>query len=138
MTLAGILKLAALFGLDLGKIEQIAATQGLAAAHSFVVAHVQKSMSDAVPGILSNLEKKAPLDGKRRTDKDGVNMSDAEFLLHEADYLLWKAALKVSKVADGFRDSHIVKMWAAVNAQPGETREELLGRLVAEEMRLTF
>ena len=138
MTLKQLLKYAAAFGIDLDLVKKIALEQGVPAAREFVVSHVRKQMSAAIPKAFKNLEKKAPLDGQRRTDKDGVEMSDIEFFLHELDFLLWKAALGIGHAANIMRDTHIGKMWLAVNGQVGETREALAGRLVAEEIRLTF
>ena len=138
MTLKQLLKLAAAFGINLDLVKKIAVEQGIPAAREFVVNVVRAKMTQAIPKALKNLEKKAPLDGQRRTDKDGVEMSDIEYFLHELDFLLWKAALKIGHAANVLRDTHIGKMWAAVNGQVGETREALASRLVAEEIRLTF
>lgn len=140
MNLAGLLKLAALVGLDLEALKRIVLAEGEAAGERFLKNFIRERMENAVPGILTNLATKAPLDGQKRTDKDGVEFSAEDYFLHESLYLLVKSVVKKGgPFIDGWRDAHVIKDLAAVNAQPGaETREALLARLIDAEIEQTF
>lgn len=141
MSLAAILKFAALFGLDLDDLRDLAKRQGLPAARQFVIDYCRRRMTRAKPGILTNLAGKAPLDGKRRKDLDGIEMEDWQFFLHEADYLVIRAVVRRGgEIIDEIRDRHFPKLLTAIEASPTRpaTAEALVDALIEAEIELTF
>jgi len=139
MSLAPILKVAALFGLDLDDLRRLAVEQGLPAARQFVLDFVRRKLNRAKPRILANLAEKAPIDGQNRTDLDGIVMTDREYFVHEADYLCVKAILKKGgAVIDAIRDKHFPKVVGKVLATGANTQAALLDALVDAEVELTF
>jgi hypothetical protein len=146
MTLAQLLKLAQALGLpavDLNKLKQLVIDEGIERGQEFVRTWVRGTLEKAQPAILANLKTKAPIDGQKRRDKDGIEMSDAEFFIHEADYLLVKRIIRKGGAAkDAVRDRHFPKVASRVLAAVPEgqlrTQENLLNRLIHEEVELTF
>jgi len=139
MSLAAILKVAALFGLDLNSLRQLAISQGIPAARAFVLDYARKKLNRAKPRILANLAEKAPLDGQNRTDLDGIEMTDREYFVHEADYPCVKAVIRHGgKVIDAIRDKHFPKVVGKVLSTGASTQAALLDALVDAEVELTF
>lgn len=146
MTLAQLLVLAKALDLpdiDLRKLEQLVIDQGIEAGQRFIQGWITGRLESGAPAIITNLKTKAPIDGQRRTDKDGIEMSDAEFFLHEADYLCVKRVIRSGgKAVDAVRDRHFPKVaprvLAAVPEGVDRTQESLLARLIIEEVELTF
>jgi hypothetical protein len=142
-TLTGLLTLARALGFgkeQLAELRRIAEEQGIAFAQMKLREWVEERMRSA---DLSSIRTKAALDGKRRKDKDGIEFSDREYFLHEADYLLWKAVLrKGGPVIDrAFRDTHFPKVYPRVLAHPAAltmTQDELYEVLVTEELDFTL
>lgn len=139
MSLTALLKTAALFGFDTADLKKMALEQGVQFTRDWLKGQLRERMEAAVPGILQNLEKKAPLDGKRRTDKDGVEFSDREFLAHESLYLVVKSILKKGgPVIDGWRDAHLAKVLAFVNTAAPTTPEAVVRAVIDAELAVTF
>lgn len=138
-SLPGLLRIAAMFGLNVGTLKQLALDKGVPAVHDFLRDHSQKAMNAAVPHILSNLATKAPLDGQKRTDKDGIEFEDWAYLSHESLYLLVKAVVKKgSDVIDGVRDADLAKVLAIVGRADHGTPEAVVRATLAAEIEVFF
>jgi hypothetical protein len=139
-SLPGLLRIASLFGLDLDHLRDLAIREGLPVARKFVMDYCQRTAESAVPKIVKNLKDKAPLDGQRRKDKDGVEFSDWEFLAHESLYLIIKAVIKKGgAIIDHVRDSDLNKVLQLVSVAPDLTTPEAVVRAtLAAEMQVVF
>lgn len=138
-SLAAVQKLAAVLGLSLMDLETLAVKEGLPAARQFLMNYCRGAAQKAKPKIVKNLKDKAPLDGKRRKDKDGVDMSDKEFFVHEAAYLVIKSVVKKGGLfIDGVRDLHFPKLVAGVIAAGGDTPEGLIDAWIDAQINLVF
>jgi hypothetical protein len=139
ISLAGLRKLAGVLGVSLVDLERIAIEQGVPVARQFLQNYCRGAALKAKPRILKNLSDKAPLDGKRRKDKDGVDMSDKEFFIHEAAYLVIKSVVKKGGLfIDGIRDIHFPKLVASVIAAGGDTPEGLVDAWIDAQLNLVF
>lgn len=117
MNLASLLKIARLFGLELADIRRLVNEQGIPAARDFIEEQIRKRVQKKKVAILKNLATKAPLDGQKRRDLDGIEMNAAQFFTHEGLYLQVKAVLRRGGLAvDGVRDVLFPKVWALVES----------------------
>ena len=139
MTLADLLKIAAAFGIDKAYLRQLVIEEGLPFARRWVKGEIRERMEARIPKILKNLAQKAPLDGKKRKDKDGVEWEDWQFLCHESLYLLVKVVvIRGGLFVDGWRDAHLSKVMASVESGERSTPEAVVRATMDAELDLTF
>ena len=139
MILSDLLKLAKSFGLSREYLTKLALEQGIPFARSWVMNEAREKMTKAVPKIVANLAAKAPLDGQKRKDKDGIEFDDWAFLAHEALYLLVKAVVRKGGLfIDGWRDAHLSKVLALVADSDKSTPEAVIRATMEAELAVTF
>ena len=148
LSLPALKKIARMFGLDTGKLVELALEEGreqleknLPKARDWLIGELKEEALGQEAAIIANLRTKAPLDGRRRKDKDGNEFDDWAYFVHEATIKALHHFFKVNQVSDAFRDAHLLRDLAYVEEKvpvAERTHETLYRALVESEIRIFF